>query len=106
MSARRILVVEDEPSILELVNAMLKELGYTVLSVGTPGEAIRLIHADLATLVAHHRAQLVQRIQPCEITSLHGDLGSAPTLGSMTSGLNRRAATSAVCGSAPRNATA
>jgi two-component system, cell cycle sensor histidine kinase and response regulator CckA len=39
-----ILVVEDEPEILEVVNIMLKELGYTVLSVGTPSEAIRLTH--------------------------------------------------------------
>jgi PAS domain S-box-containing protein len=37
-----ILVVEDEPEILEVVTAMLQDLGYTVLSVQTPSEAIRL----------------------------------------------------------------
>jgi PAS domain S-box-containing protein len=43
-----VLVVEDEPEILEVVNTMLTELGYVVLSVGTPGEAIRLTqeHAE------------------------------------------------------------
>jgi two-component system cell cycle sensor histidine kinase/response regulator CckA len=37
-----ILLVEDEPMILELTVIMLKTLGYTVLSAATPGEAIRL----------------------------------------------------------------
>ncbi|MGB3223095.1 MAG: PAS domain S-box protein [Desulforhopalus sp.] len=37
-----ILLVEDEPMILELSEAMLKGLGYTVFTAGTPGEAIRL----------------------------------------------------------------
>ena len=37
-----ILLVEDEPMILELSMVMLKTLGYTVLSAATPGEAIRL----------------------------------------------------------------
>jgi CheY-like chemotaxis protein len=37
-----ILLVEDEAMILEMTTAMLKELGYTVLTAGTPGEAIRL----------------------------------------------------------------
>jgi two-component system, cell cycle sensor histidine kinase and response regulator CckA len=37
-----ILLVEDEPMILDLTMAMLKTLGYTVLSAATPGEAIRL----------------------------------------------------------------
>jgi PAS domain S-box-containing protein len=37
-----ILLVEDEPMILELSATMLKRLGYTVLTAGSPGEAIRL----------------------------------------------------------------
>lgn len=37
-----ILLVEDEPMILELSEAMLEGLGYTVFTAGTPGEAIRL----------------------------------------------------------------
>lgn len=35
-----ILVVEDEPVILEMSRAMLEQLGYTVLSAGTPAEAL------------------------------------------------------------------
>jgi PAS domain S-box-containing protein len=37
-----ILLVEDEPAILEMVTAMLEMQGYTVLGSSTPGEAIRL----------------------------------------------------------------
>jgi PAS domain S-box-containing protein len=36
-----ILVVEDEPEILNLARLMLERQGYQVLSAGTPGEAIR-----------------------------------------------------------------
>ncbi|MCB5272385.1 MAG: response regulator, partial [Candidatus Cloacimonetes bacterium] len=37
-----ILLVEDEPMVLELTEMMLKNLGYTVLPAVSPGEAIRL----------------------------------------------------------------
>ncbi|HXY53050.1 MAG TPA: PAS domain S-box protein [Nitrospirota bacterium] len=37
-----ILLVEDEPMILDLSKDLLEELGYTVLAARTPGEAIRL----------------------------------------------------------------
>jgi len=37
-----ILLVEDEPAILEMVTAMLEMQGYAMLGAGTPGEAIRL----------------------------------------------------------------
>ncbi len=37
-----ILLVEDEPAILELVMMMLTNLGYTVLTAGTPGGIIHL----------------------------------------------------------------
>jgi two-component system cell cycle sensor histidine kinase/response regulator CckA len=37
-----ILLVEDEPAILEMVTAMLELQGYTVLGASTPGEAICL----------------------------------------------------------------
>ncbi|MBM9538647.1 PAS domain S-box protein, partial [Desulfobulbus alkaliphilus] len=37
-----ILLVEDEPNILEMTTMMLERQGYTVVAAGTPGEAIRL----------------------------------------------------------------
>jgi PAS domain S-box-containing protein len=37
-----ILLVEDEPSILKMIEKMLTRLGYKVLSANTPGEAINL----------------------------------------------------------------
>ncbi len=37
-----ILLVEDEPMILEVTMAMLEPLGYNVVAAATPGEAIRL----------------------------------------------------------------
>ncbi len=37
-----ILLVEDEPWILDLSKALLEDLGYTVLTASTPGEAIHL----------------------------------------------------------------
>jgi PAS domain S-box-containing protein len=37
-----ILLVEDEPSILQMTTMMLTRLGYTVVAAATPGEAIRL----------------------------------------------------------------
>ncbi|MFH1984649.1 MAG: ATP-binding protein [Pseudomonadota bacterium] len=37
-----ILLVEDEPSILQMIRMMLERTGYKVLAVGTPGEAIAL----------------------------------------------------------------
>ncbi len=37
-----VLIVEDEPVLLESTSAMLKSLGYKVLTAGTPVEAIRL----------------------------------------------------------------
>jgi CheY-like chemotaxis protein len=36
-----ILLVEDEPAILEMTTMMLERAGYAVLAAGTPGEAIR-----------------------------------------------------------------
>jgi PAS domain S-box-containing protein len=37
-----ILLVEDEPSILNMTKMMLEGRGYTVVAAGTPGEAVRL----------------------------------------------------------------
>ena len=37
-----VLLVEDEPAILEMTTRMLERLGYTVLVAGSPGEAVRL----------------------------------------------------------------
>ncbi len=47
-----ILLVEDEPSILEMATLMLDGMGYAVIAAGTPGKAIRLArehrgHIDL-----------------------------------------------------------
>jgi two-component system, cell cycle sensor histidine kinase and response regulator CckA len=39
-----ILLVEDEPAILEMTTMMLSGLGYTVVVAATPGEAIHLAH--------------------------------------------------------------
>jgi len=39
-----ILLVEDEPAILQMTTMMLTRLGYTVVAATTPGEAIRLAH--------------------------------------------------------------
>ena len=38
-----ILLVEDEPAILEIITMMLEEMGYKVVGAKTPGEAIRLV---------------------------------------------------------------
>ncbi len=40
-----ILLVEDEPTVLKLAQAMLRKLGYAVLAAPTPGEALRLADA-------------------------------------------------------------
>jgi signal transduction histidine kinase len=37
-----VLLVEDEPAVLQLGRMMMERLGYTVIGAGTPGEAIRL----------------------------------------------------------------
>ena len=41
-----ILLVEDEPMILEVTTLMLRRAGYHILSAATPGEAIRLAHEN------------------------------------------------------------
>lgn len=38
-----ILLVEDELSIMNMTSAMLQRLGYSVIAVGTPGEAIKAV---------------------------------------------------------------
>ena len=40
-----ILLVEDEPMILDVTTTMLEQLGYAVLAAGTPGEAVQLARA-------------------------------------------------------------
>ncbi|WP_141608863.1 ATP-binding protein [Litorilinea aerophila] len=47
-----ILVVEDEPAVLDVVRALLEDLGYVVLAAGRPSEALKLAedpntHIDL-----------------------------------------------------------
>lgn len=48
-----ILLVEDEPAILEMTSLMLRGLGYTVLSASTPSEAVRMVreHDDAIHLL-------------------------------------------------------
>ena len=38
-----ILLVEDEPTILNMTSTMLQRLGYSVTAAGTPGEAIQIV---------------------------------------------------------------
>ena len=45
-----VLLVEDEPAILRLGRTMIERLGYTVLSAGTPGEAIRLAESNASAI--------------------------------------------------------
>ncbi|MEE4137349.1 MAG: PAS domain S-box protein [Desulforhopalus sp.] len=45
-----ILLVEDEPAILQMTTTMLTRLGYTVVAAATPGEAIRLAHEYLGRI--------------------------------------------------------
>ncbi|MCL2341385.1 MAG: ATP-binding protein [Proteobacteria bacterium] len=45
-----VLLVEDEPMILDVTMGMLRKLGYTVLVAGTPEEAMRLAHAHADTI--------------------------------------------------------
>jgi PAS domain S-box-containing protein len=44
-SGETVLLVEDEPAILELVSDMLHGLGYQVVAANTPAEALRQFHA-------------------------------------------------------------
>ena len=45
-----ILLVEDEPLILEMATAMLTPLGYTVLPAATPATALRLAREHAGTI--------------------------------------------------------
>ncbi len=49
-----LLLVEDEPAILDMVKIMLERLGYRVLPASTPGEAIRIAsehHEEIQLLI-------------------------------------------------------
>ncbi|MDO9067257.1 MAG: PAS domain S-box protein [Deltaproteobacteria bacterium] len=68
-----VLLVEDEPAILKIAKVMLEELGYSVLTAGTPGEAIEMAkeHAsEIRLLVTDvimpdmNGLDLAKRIQP------------------------------------------
>ncbi len=41
-----VLIVEDDPTLMEMGQMMLQRLGYTVLSASTPGEAISLVEEN------------------------------------------------------------
>jgi two-component system, cell cycle sensor histidine kinase and response regulator CckA len=47
----RILVVEDEPSVLQLATRMLESFGYTVIGALTPGEALALLAGQQVDLL-------------------------------------------------------
>jgi nitrogen-specific signal transduction histidine kinase/CheY-like chemotaxis protein len=49
-SGETLLLVEDEAAILNVGKAMLEELGYTVLTASSPGEALRQFKAHLAEI--------------------------------------------------------
>ncbi len=49
-SGETVLLVEDEAAILNVGKAMLEELGYTVLTAGTPGEALSQAKAHSADI--------------------------------------------------------
>ena len=49
--SENILVVEDEISILRLAETMIKKLGYSVLSAGTPGEAMERARENAVDLL-------------------------------------------------------
>jgi PAS domain S-box-containing protein len=68
-----VLVVEDEPALLEIDKTMLERLGYRVLPAGLPGEAIRLaeehaseIHLLLTDIImpGMNGRDLAQRLHP------------------------------------------
>jgi two-component system, cell cycle sensor histidine kinase and response regulator CckA len=45
-----ILIVEDDPTLLEMGGMMLQQLGYSVILAGTPGEAIRIAEEDCSEI--------------------------------------------------------
>ena len=45
-----VLIVEDEPIILEMGQQMLENLGYRVLAAGSPNDALRLAEANAGTI--------------------------------------------------------
>jgi nitrogen-specific signal transduction histidine kinase/CheY-like chemotaxis protein len=45
-----LLVVEDEPMLLKVTQAILQKLGYTVLAAGTPSQAIRFVEEQGDTI--------------------------------------------------------
>lgn len=50
MGSETVLLVEDEPAIRHVTERMLRRLGYTVISAGTPGEAIQMARDHLGEI--------------------------------------------------------
>jgi DNA-binding NarL/FixJ family response regulator len=46
MSAARVLVVDDEPVVLELVSRMLSHKGYQVITTGSPRQALKIVREN------------------------------------------------------------
>ena len=97
-----VLVVEDEPAILEIVTTMLSELGYRVLSAASPAIALRLAddHRDAIQLLVTdlvmpgmsgraladelaRRGLAIRRVfmsgYPADAVAEHGELGDDVT---------------------------
>jgi len=73
-----VLLVEDEPAILEMVSVMLEDLGYTVLSASTPGRAVGLAldrdrHIDLL-LTDVVMPEMNGRVLADRLLTLHPDM--------------------------------
>lgn len=48
---RRILIVDDESTILQTLRIIFEDAGYEVMTAGTPSEALRLFQAETPDLV-------------------------------------------------------
>jgi DNA-binding NtrC family response regulator len=62
-----ILVVEDEPAILDMAKLMLEELGYRVLSAGTPSEAIGLAREHDGEILLLIADVIMPEMNGCEL---------------------------------------
>lgn len=75
MSGRTILVVDDEPHIVQVVAIKLRKAGYTVLTAGDGEEALELAHRHRIDLVVTDQmmpyltgTELAQRLDASERT--------------------------------------
>lgn len=62
-----VLLVEDELLVLKLTRKMLEDMGYTVLSAGTPAEALRLLKAHPHTIRLLMTDVIMPEMSGCEL---------------------------------------